>query len=190
MNDFIRQEVISKRKRLNEEEIKEKSEAIASKLLNLPQYRSCDNLLIYADAKGEVKTDDIINKALNSGKRVYLPLTAADYSMDFYRIDSLHDLECGEFGIMSPKEDHLKLLKASDIGSKSICVVPGVAFDKQGNRLGYGKGFYDRYLGRMKIPFLIGLSYEFQITESIDAGKYDIPMNMIITENNIYERLN
>ena len=188
MKDAIRQDIIEKRKILSPDEIKEKSLAIYERLSATDHFKNCDHLLIYADAKGEVRTEGIIIKALSMGKMVYLPRTGSNMSMDFYRIDSVDELECADFGIMSPPSDPHRLFKEKDISDRCLCIVPGVAFDRKCNRMGYGKGFYDRYLARVRIPHLIGLSYEFQIKDYIETGIYDIPMNMIITENNTYER--
>ena len=108
--------------------------------------------------------------------------------MYFYYITSLEQLSPGSMGILEPDSDLCVLLDKNDVKSNDIFVCPGVAFDKEGSRLGYGGGFYDRYL-RMFNNKKIAFAYEIQILDSIPMGEYDEKVDVIFTESNIYGRM-
>lgn len=152
---------------------------IARKILNLWAFREEDLILTYVSAKSEVDTKMIIKKALEDKKRVAVPRCIDGTSfMDFYLIDSLDDLEEGAFGILEPKPNEDK--KINDFSS-GLCIVPAIVFDKNGYRIGYGKGYYDRFLMDFKGK-TAGLCYSCCLIDDLPYSKYDKTVDMIITQ--------
>ena len=169
-----------KRKAILNRDISDKK--IAEKLFALDEFKMAKTILIYASIEDEIRTDDIINCALESGKNVAVPLCSDEKgNMDFYLIDSLSELETGMFGVREPNADNCD--KLSDF-SDSIIIVPGLSFDKFGKRIGYGKGYYDRFLSRYS-SFAIGLCYDEMIACQLPADEYDKSVDLIITQSDV-----
>lgn len=139
-----------------------------------------DSLLIYVSSKGEPDTSAIIDYALNVGKKVAVPYCSGK-KMTFHFITSFEDLSEGSFGI--PEPDPAKCIEVDDF-SRSVCIVPGISFDLNGNRLGYGGGFYDRFLSEHSV-ITVGLSYERCLCHQLPSEEHDIAINYLITENGI-----
>jgi len=178
----LRKEIIKKRMELDSSERLHRSDIIADKLIRTDEYREAKKILVYADASGEVATDRIINKSLLEGKRVYAPVVLNEADMDFYEIFSLDELYPGSFGIREPLTiENLKYSGESN-DSDTLMIVPGVAFDRNNNRMGYGRGFYDRYLARVAVNKRVALAYDFQIVDSIIPKETDVPVTGIITD--------
>ena len=185
-NDEIRKQIIRQRKQLSAEYKNTIEESIFNELLSMEEYRTAENLLLYIDYNGEVQTRLILKYALNSNKNVYVPLCKDNCIMDFYKIADMSQLKEGHYGILEPEEDNSNCFNATDLCRETICIVPGVAFDRDNNRIGYGKGYYDRFFERFNIPNRIGLAYDFQIVEKLNISANDIRMTKIltVTENN------
>lgn len=152
---------------------------ILKKLLHNEFYKKADVIFTYVSFGGEVDTINFIKKALSDGKTICVPrVISKKEGMETYKITSLNDLEKGFYGILEPK-NHCQLIKPSDI---DLIIVPGAAFDKSNGRIGYGGGFYDRYLKRVKAGTKkIALAYTFQVFESIPTDEYDEKVDFIIT---------
>lgn len=169
------------------------SDVIGYRLMALDEYKESEVIYIYADYNKEVKTKNIIEDALKKGKRVALPriytLSVTDdvkgqRYMKFHYITSDKDLECGYKGILEPKED---LPCADGDTLNGIIIMPMVGFDADRNRVGYGGGFYDRYLSSHTFKKKIGIAYEEQIADKVDdANENDIKPDVIVTQKNIY----
>lgn len=182
-NDALRKDIIAKRRQLDVTDRLKLSDMIAKRLFATKEYMDSDTVLIYADLNGEVATDRIINRCLLDGKAVYAPVCGKDSDLSFYRIFALDEMEPGAYGIREPLSiEYLKLVE-KDISPRSICITPGTVFDRQCNRCGYGKGYYDRFFADTFINNRIGLAYDFQITDQLKIKDTDIPMTVIITEN-------
>lgn len=181
----LRKYVLKKRNLLSPNFIKEKSSAIENILFDTDEFKKADKIFIYYSFKNETYTLNIIKKALSMGKTIALPLVKEDCQMDFFKVKSLTSLKKGAFGIPEPYPDSEKL----EPDKKTLVITPGVVFDVNKNRIGMGKGFYDRYFQKYrKINFQkIGLCYDFQIVESLPADKYDVPLNKIISEKGVIE---
>lgn len=164
-------------------EDKERSDRkIANKLLNLWTFRDADTLLAYMSTDIEVDTRFLIERAWSLGKKVAVPrCVSGTRNMIFYYITSFDDLENGAFGVMEPTQ---ACLPVTDF-SKSICVVPALVFDKHCFRLGYGKGYYDRFLASFR-GTAVGVCYEACRKDDLPHGKYDKGLDLFITENRIY----
>ncbi len=148
-------------------------------LWNFPPFSSAKTVLLYCSKDSEAPTQDIIQKALDEGKKVALPIThAKERSMVLSFISSLDDLVPASFGVLEPKLSTLCTCAPSDV---ECALVPGIAFDNEGFRLGWGLGFYDRFLPSLSCP-TIGFCYEVQLCEKLPREKFDIPVKALITE--------
>ena len=155
---------------------------ICNKLLNLWAVRETETFLCYVSTDIEVDTREFINTLLSLGKRVAVPRCEGGPSeMNFYYINSLDDLSPGSFGVLEPESNNETILTESE---NTICIVPAFMFDKSGYRLGYGKGYYDRYLSKYK-GSTIGICYSQNIKDELFHGKYDRTVDMIVTEKQI-----
>ena len=157
-------------------------ERIAERVLNLQQYRACDTLLIYVSTDIEVDTYRIINSALRDGKCVAVPrCVSGTRQMEFYRILSMDELQAGAFGVLEPPADPTRLITDDNA---SLCVVPALCYDWRGYRLGYGKGYYDRFLAHF-CGDIIGVCYSNCIQRSLPHGRYDRQVSLLVTEKYI-----
>lgn len=173
------------RKRLLEmraglEHRREREEAIAENLLALPQYRQAARVLLYVSRASEVGTALILRWALEQGKEVCAPYCpSGDGAMFFCRIDSTEELKPGRYGILEP--DPKKVLDQTD-WQTTLCLVPGIAFDQLGYRLGYGKGYYDRFLVGKEIV-AAGLCYRELVQQELPREPHDQRVQFLITED-------
>jgi 5-formyltetrahydrofolate cyclo-ligase len=128
-------------------------------------------------AFNEPRTADIISRALSDGKKVCVPVTnEADCTLTLSYIQGTDSLVRGAYGIYEPA-----VIDGADTSAPDMITVPGIVFDKSGNRIGFGKGFYDRLLSEAR-AVRVGICYAFQLSENISPDKHDIPMDIIITE--------
>ena len=157
---------------------------IQNKLLNLFVVREADVVLTYVSTPIEVKTLDFITTLLEQGKKVAVPKCLNDKGdMDFFIINSLDDLEDGYFGVREPNPGTATKVTTTE---KTVCIVPAFLFDEKGYRLGYGKGYYDRFLSKFGGK-TVGICYEENIRDSLMHGKYDRPVTLIVTEKRIVD---
>ncbi|MBR7008583.1 MAG: 5-formyltetrahydrofolate cyclo-ligase [Ruminococcus sp.] len=155
--------------------------SIAEKLLQSEYYKACRELLIYVSFDIEVDTIKIISHALGE-KQVYCPKCFGDTNiMEFYRITSLDDLKKGKYGILEPDTSSGA---TNSFSADSLCVVPGLSFDNNGHRLGFGKGFYDRFLSDFA-GTAIGICYDSFVKESLPTEEFDKCVDHLITEQRI-----
>lgn len=159
----------------------EQDDIIFNKVINLEEYKQSDLILTYVSLKDEVDTLKLIEHSLKIGKKVAVPKCKGD-NIVFYNINTLSDLEEGSFKILEPKTNEV----INDF-SDSICIIPGIAFDNENNRIGYGRGFYDRFLENYN-GIKIGLTYKECICEKIDNDINDIKMDKIIFNYNLNRR--
>lgn len=183
----IRKQILSLRNAMSATECEEKSSNIMQNVLSLISVQRAEYVLCYADYKSEVQTKKLIKELLSEGKQVYLPKVSGE-EMDFYRIKNLEDLSEGYKGIPEPSEkcteQFTKTLWEKD-KERVVMLLPGAAFNENGARIGYGKGYYDRYLNHIPDMERIALCYELQIVENIPADIHDIPVTIIVTEEKI-----
>lgn len=177
----LRKKLIKKRK--NIENKSKKDDNICNNLLNSNIYIECEQILLFASLNDEINTDFLIEKSLRDGKKVALPKCLDNNgSMDFFYINSISDLECGAFNVREPMFNTSTLV--TDF-SGALCVVPALSYDKNGFRIGYGKGYYDRFLEKFS-SISVGLCYNELISDEIPADKYDLPVDYIVTEDSIF----
>jgi 5-formyltetrahydrofolate cyclo-ligase len=180
----VRKEKLLWRKSLAPEEAREKSTQIAMQLNSLPEYRAAKSVLFYVSSKkNEVDTHMLITEAFARDTRVLVPVTDFDnQSLLIAEIKAMEELVPARFGLLEPSPDALRLASAKDAG---IIIVPGVAFDRRGRRVGFGGGYYDRLLSTATVPS-VALSYEGQLVEEAPVDSHDIPVDIIVTERAIY----
>ena len=170
-----------KRKNLSDKETKDRQ--ICECFLNSQLYKNARTLLCYAALKDEINTDSIIEKALEDGKRVALPRCSdLNGNMEFYYIKSLSELSCGSFGIREPDPDTCE--KVQDF-SDCVCLVPALSFDESGYRLGYGKGYYDRFIKKF-IIISVGLCYNEFLRDTLPVEMHDEAVDYIATESEFF----
>ncbi|MBI2542887.1 MAG: 5-formyltetrahydrofolate cyclo-ligase [Candidatus Aenigmarchaeota archaeon] len=171
----LRNELILKRNALNRNLVIETSKVIVDKVRNYEPFKKSTRIMLYFEIGNEVK----ISPLLDDSKEFYLP-KLLNNSIVPIRFTGFDRLETNNFGVKEPSGSEI------DKNRLEICIVPGVCFDVEGNRMGYGKGFYDRFLGDFN-GLKIGICYEFQLVEKVHEKKHDITMDVIITEKDIYE---
>lgn len=181
----IRAMIRARKKALTEEDILDYSARVTELFTAQPFYRDAKVLYAYLTFNEELRTDGLIRRAWADGKRVAVPRVLSKGVMEFYYIDSFDGFITSAFGVPEPPEDPAKLADEPEV----LLLMPGLAFDRAHNRVGYGGGFYDRYLERYQEKgtrfFKPALAYDFQIVDSIPANDFDIKVDAILTAEEI-----
>ncbi|HIP42665.1 MAG TPA: 5-formyltetrahydrofolate cyclo-ligase [Aquifex aeolicus] len=173
----LRREGLYKRVNLSEEKRKKFSERIVNNLESLPEYKSAKKVLLYCPVKGEPDLTPLFEKVLK-GKELILPKVKGK-ELELYKVSSYQCLKKGKFGIPEPIEG--KIIPPEEL---DFIVIPGIVFDLQGYRLGFGKGYYDRLLKKTK-GIKVGVAYSFQLVDKLPRDPWDVPVDIIVTEKNI-----
>ena len=179
LKDALRKEMLAKRNLLSQEDVKRMSDAIMVELFSRSSFKEARTIGLYLPKGNEVDTTNMIIKALQIGKEVVVPVT--DHKISFYHFSSFDDLKKGKYGIPEPKT------KIKPCNEPDLIVVPGIAFGLCMHRLGYGKGYYDRYL-LTSTACRIGICYDFQIVEKLPNHSDDQRMDEIVTEKRVIDR--
>ena len=178
----IRQRVKKARDALSPQQKAELDEKVYKAFINTLSYNHSRSLILNVSRGDEVDTLRIIEKALDDKKKVAVPrCVPQEVKLDFFEIKALSDLIKGHYGILEPSPE---LCKKIDPFEYDLCVVPGLCFDKEGYRLGFGKGYYDRFLEHFK-GVKAGLAYSFLIEKYLPRGRYDKRVEIIITEKGV-----
>jgi len=178
----IRKSCKTARKAILPEQKLENDIKILANLTKSPHYRNCKTLLCYVSTKNEVDTHVLIKHALADGKRVAVPYCVENTrDMHFYFIDGLQELERRTFGVLEPVPKKERQLLDFN---QSICIVPGLCFSRTGYRLGYGGGYYDRFLSKYK-GVSIGVCYRQFLRRHLITGRYDVACKYIVTERGL-----
>lgn len=177
----VRREILKKLKAQKEETRIEKSRQIEEKLFNLPVFEQAQIIMFYVSTKSEVDTSNMIKKAIKAGKKIVVPVIShnkADMAVSLVSGRKL-ELEIGPYGIKQPKAKYLKPISPQQL---DLMVVPGVAFDACGRRLGRGKGYYDRFLEtKSNKTHTLGLAFKFQIVSDLPYSWHDHPVDQVIS---------
>ena len=183
--DKLRRATISHRRSLAQAECLAWSRSIQARSIALTHYRAAGYVALYSPVDNEVATQAILDDALSAGKTVFYPKLNSSGSSDFGRVRSVADFVAGDFGIREPAGTDSIPLGASD---NLIVFVPGVLFDRYGNRLGRGGGWYDRVLSQLgSVGIFVGLAYEFQVIDDLTAESWDQRVHFIITEKSVID---
>ncbi len=183
--EFIRRQLIERRNLLTVEEIRDKSSAIVERLKETGRLEKAETIMAYMCMKSEVITRELIGNILAEGRTVCLPIVIEkEKKLKIYRIESIDsDVVPGAFGIYEPLQLPERRINPADI---DLVFVPGVGFDIRKNRIGFGGGYYDRFLSRLRPETLkIGLSFDCQVIHELPVEKFDVKMDIIITESRI-----
>lgn len=158
------------------------SQPIVQRLLAHPKVQQADTIILYHSLPDEVYTHALLDTLLKQGKRILLPKVMSETQMTLHEYYGPNSLTKGAFGILEPNNDNEKISVKIKV---NVIIVPGVAFDRQGNRLGRGKGYYDRLLVDFTTTsfahiYKIGVCFPFQVVESIPHSFFDIPMDEVV----------
>lgn len=164
------------------EQKKEYDRMICEKVVSLSSYRYADAVLLYYPARSEIDTSLIFEDAVRKGKKTAYPVCVGEGVMEYRFVEGPNDFVKGSFGLMEPREGLQRFDKNARMNC--VCIVPAIVFDRRGYRLGYGKGFYDRYLQDMKGTKL-GLCYSFLVADSVPTGRYDLKIDTLVTEKGV-----
>lgn len=171
----LRREIGAKKRALTPEQIETRSAILADKLYKTSQYRDCTSLYAYLSFNQEVRTNPIIQRAWAEGKRVAVPKVVGD-EMVFIWINSFDNLAPqGAFHIMEPIENGPVAADES-----ALILMPGLAFDPEGHRVGYGGGYYDRFLAKEPQHPTVALCYGFQLLDRLPTDPHDLPADAVI----------
>ena len=178
--NILRRDILKRRNEISDKDKKDRNFKILNILTQLKEVKDSDSFCTYVSKINEVDTTFLIEHLLVMNKNVYVPKSEPNSSiMKFYKINSLSELSLGAFSVLEPNSLQEKYI---EYGKYDVCIVPALSFDKRGFRLGYGKGYYDRFLKDFK-GIKIGLCYEEFVTEILPKYETDIAVDMIITEN-------
>ncbi|MCR5430932.1 MAG: 5-formyltetrahydrofolate cyclo-ligase [Lachnospiraceae bacterium] len=180
----IRKRILKLRSSLTPLDVMRCSRAVIDKVIESEEYKSSKTIYTYFETENEISTHGLMRRAWKDGKKVAVPLCIGN-RMEFIRINGLDSVMPGFKGIYEPFEG--EVLEEDEV----LMIMPGLAFDRSFNRIGYGGGYYDRYISEHpEVKFtLMALCYDFQILdEKLDVFLHDIPVDMIITPKNIMIR--
>lgn len=180
----LRKEIITKRNNIDVTEKENKDKKILDRFYDSKYYKEAKHIFVYISYGSEINTKEIINKAFKDNKKVYVPRTEFKTRlMDAVEIKSLDNLIKSSYGALEPSKEE----PCIDPNELDLIVVPGLAFDRNGGRMGYGAGFYDRYFKKISKENLskvikLALTYDFQLLDEVPMSEQDVPVDYIITE--------
>ncbi len=173
-----------KRRELDGEEKRRRDSAVVSCAESLASFRYAEYVLLYAATDNEINIDALALSAVAKGKKVAFPrCNTENCTMQFHLVSSVEELAADSYGIREPSADAPVFDQSVHTGS-AVCFVPGLVFDRLGYRLGYGKGYYDRYLADFS-GSRIGVVYSDFIVDSVPRGRFDTKVDIILTEKNV-----
>lgn len=182
--NLLRKEMLIKRDLLTPKEIEDKSGLICQNLLMLKEYLQACTLLVYLSFRQEVNTLPLIENAWQQGKKVLVPVCMPEKNILLSELKNLRELAGGFCGIPEPTCEFIRPASPSQV---DLAILPGVAFDFRGYRLGYGGGYFDRFLAKHYASFpLIALAYDFQLIDALPVEEHDMRVDIIVTEKKIY----
>ena len=164
------------------------SRQIVDRLLDLPAYQNAQTVLFYVDVRAEVQTRHALPGALGGTKRIVVPWCNAHGELELFHLESMSELDIGKYGILEPRAElRTRSAKAIEPQEPDLVLVPGVAFDRHGGRLGHGNAYYDKLLARARADaVLVGLAFECQLFEEVPMQPNDVFMDMVVTEADVY----
>ena len=176
---LLRKQIIEKRREISLSQKQLWDSKIFKNFLDFTDVNNTLQFAVYNSLSGEVDTKSIINYLIENGKKVYLPKTFQDGKMEFYFVDKSTKLTKSEFGTFEPAGDTERFE-----GENAVCIVPGLCFTKDGKRLGYGAGYYDRFLENKNL-LKIAFAYSCFILQDVPCSQHDIKIDYIINEDGV-----
>lgn len=176
----IRKEILEKLHNIDKEEKKKRVKILKEKLFSLAEFKKAKCVMFYVSKHYEIDTHEMIDESIAMGKKIVVPITLKEENT--LRLSELRDREKelikGHYGIHQPGEKHIKPVPLSEV---DVMVIPGIAFDKYGHRLGHGGGYFDRFLHRAPANLVtVGLAFDFQVLDELPRHDTDIPVNKIL----------
>ncbi|WP_092111331.1 5-formyltetrahydrofolate cyclo-ligase [Prevotella sp. KH2C16] len=172
----LREEIRRRKRQFTREQLRERSLPIVARLLAHPRIREAETVLLYYSLPDEVDTHNMADELLRQGKTVLLPVVMPRCGMQLRRYEGRGSMREDEFHILEPTGKPF-----TDYAQISVAVIPGMSFDARGNRLGRGKGYYDRFLKQLPHTYKIGVCFDFQRLEQVPVGANDIPMDEVVS---------
>lgn len=172
----LREEIRRRKRRFTQEQLRERSLPIVARLLAHPRLMEAETVLLYYSLPDEVDTHGMVDELLRQGKTVLLPVVMPDRGMQLCRYEGPETMREDEFHILEPTGEPF-----TDYEQIGVAVIPGMSFDARGNRLGRGKGYYDRFLKLLPHAYKIGVCFDFQRSEQVPVGANDIPVDEVIS---------
>ncbi len=180
---ILRKRLIEKRKSLDKVEKAKWDKIISEKIIKSDCFKKAEQVLVFSSTDDEFDTRYIIERCRESYKRVFYPRCIdKDGNMSFFKVDSVGDLTFGSFGILEPKETCKKYIPQEN----DLVIVPCLSADRQKNRIGYGKGYYDRFLKDFN-GVSVSPCYDILLEDEIQTDKYDMQINIIVTDKEVIQ---
>lgn len=181
----LRKEILEKRKELTQNQHEIYSKSIINRILESDFYENAKTIMSFISFGDEVDTHFFIKKSIEDGKRIVVPITISEpRHLKVSHLKNFNELEPGFYNILTPKEEYLRFIDPKEI---DLIITPGVVFDREGYRIGYGGGYYDRFLVNLpKVP-KVAIAFDLQLIDQVPKEDFDIPVDYIFTENEIIE---
>ena len=180
MKNQIKESVLEKRNSLSKQEVFERSKKIEKNLIDIDNYKKSKVVMFFVSFNSEVNTHDMIKNSLKNKTVVIPKLINKDIEPSV--IIDFDSLIAGKFGILEPIEIMKIAYKNID-----LILVPGIVFDKEGHRIGYGFGYYDKFLRKAPKAIKIGLAFDFQVIDKIPREMHDMPVDLIVTDERVID---
>ncbi len=182
----IREKHKNKRNAISPEQKRELDTKICNRIISLVSFRFAETVLLYAPVNSEIDISPVAEAALAAGKSIAYPRCDTEKcEMEFHFVSSLKELYPGAMNIPEPKESAPKFDRAEALDpGKCLCIIPALAFDKRGYRIGYGKGYYDRYLSRVNCT-KAGVIYGELLIDRVPNGRFDLKVDFIVSERGV-----
>lgn len=177
----FRKKILDDRGKLSTENINNFSHIIAEKLYEMDSFKDAKTIMSFISFGDEINTHEIIKHSIDLGKKIVVPITIPETKeLKTSQVLDFSELEIGYYDILTPKKEFLRFVDPMTI---DLILVPGVVFARNGYRIGYGGGYYDRFLSKLnQNPNKIGLAFDLQIVDKVPTESFDIPADLIITE--------
>lgn len=181
---LIRRDILGKRANLGKNDHNKLSKKIIDNIYNSPYYKNAKTIMTFISFGDEVDTHDFIKESIEKGKIIVIPISIPETKeLKLSHVKDFRELEVGYYDILTPKKEFIRLV---DPNSVDLIIVPGVAFDREGYRIGYGGGYYDRFLSKIskEVP-KISIAFDLQLVDKVPREDFDIPVDYIFTEKEI-----
>lgn len=175
---LLREKIRQEKRRLSQQELGEMSLAIVERVWADERVGTARTIMLYSPLADEVDVSPLLRRLYSEGRRVLLPKVVSDTEMTLHEYHGMESLRKGSFGIMEPVTPAIDSMEMPQI---DVAIIPGMAFDGNGNRLGRGKGYYDRFLSRACVKYKIGVCFPFQKVESVPCEANDIRMDKVVS---------
>lgn len=180
---IIREKVLERRAKLSKNDHIKFSKDIINQIFDSPHYKNAKTIMTFISFSDEVDTHDFIKKSISDGKMIVVPITfPKTKELKPSHVKDFNELEEGYYNILTPKKEFVRFIDPQEI---DLVIVPGVGFDKSGYRVGYGGGYYDRFLSKLPTVVTIAIAFDLQVIDKVPKEDFDIPVDYIFTEKEI-----